>query len=790
MKKSVTLIALSALAVLVGCQREPVTQETSEEVTGVREVTTNFVLNVATSPMTKMTADAVQQNHNFRGIQNAKIFAYKTGTYDEDDATKIPYVLKTAGYDIPATQETPAVINVKEFDLGLLMAANALDNTGDKNMESDSRRVLQLSIPVGVDAVLMYGKAVKGANDSDMEYGCTYDYVYNTLQKANSVSSVPANTQFYAHPILDASVKPKYEATADMMIAVINKILATEIDATPSASFGPSGAQVTFNNLPALSWAQLGHQYEIDKIADSRYSSTDSHVEKLDHPVSGLEEVLGKCYYLFTYIRPANLPDGVTEGSDAWKAWILNNLGTAVPYGEYRAGSSFSVQKMIIDMYKIISAAKDAIPTNENEANATRLADVIIGTAENFFNSTDGTYKSVANVKTALGSSWSSEFSIVTDLNDYPGQFNVPEGAAQLGFHAQGSPISGSSDVYAEDLFFYYHPNHPLVNPLMTTFEPRKYLYPAELWYYVNSPIRVTSKDVAVDDYPNGVTPWNTTSSWTAGEWESPGQVASATRAVAVTNSLNYGVALLKSNVSTSATILEDNRAALTDESTNRQITVSGSQIVLKGILIGGVNPRMNWQFTRFYTQAETPSSSEDLSLFDGVIYDQIPTKPAISSSITNYTLVYDNYNSSEAASNQNDVFVALEFENGGDAFWGRDNLIPTGGTFYLVGKLPKPTADQITGFASKWPTDHQIPPVYGINGVDDYTAVSAKPGESKKIPRIFIQDFMTTANFTIGTKSLQHAYYSVPDLRASQMSLGLSVDLQWNTGLSFDVPL
>ena len=781
MKKSVTLIALSALAVLVGCQREPVTQETPEEVTGVREVTTNFVLNVATSPMTKMTADVVQQNHNFRGIQNAKIFAYKTGIYDKTDATKIPYVLNTTA---------PATDDVKVFDLGLLMAANSLDNTGNKNMESDSRRVLQLSIPVGVDAVLMYGKAVKGANDSDQDYGCTFDYNYNDPNKPNTVSSTPASTQFYAHPILDATVKPKYEATADMMIAVINKILATEIDAAASASFGPSGAQVTFYDLPKLSWAQLGHRYEIDKVANPRYGLADPNVEKLDHPVTGLEEVLGKCYYLFTYIRPANIPDGKPEGSDAWKEWILDNLGTAAPYGEYRAGSSFAVQKMIIDMYKIISAAKDAIPTNETEANATRLADVIIGTAEGFFNNTDGTYKTVANVKSALGTSWKEAFSIVTDLNDYPGQFNVPEGAAQLGFYAQGSPKSGSSDVYADDEFFYYHPNHPLVNPLMTTFEPRKYLYPAELWYYVNSPIRVTSKDVAVNDYPNGVTPWNTASSWTAGEWESPGQVASATRAVAVTNSLNYGVALLQSNVSVTATTLLDNRAALTDETTNRQIPVSGCQIALKGVLVGGVNPRMNWQFTRFYTQAETPSSSEDLSKFDGVIYDQIPTKPAISSPITNYTLVYDNYNSSEADSNQNDVFVALEFENGGDPFWGRDNLIPTGGTFYLVGKLPKPDSGQISDFASKWPTDHQIPPVYGINGVDDYTAASAKPGESKKIPRIFIQDFMTIANFKIGAESLQHAYYSVPDLRASQMSLGLSVDLQWNTGLSFDVPL
>ena len=437
---------------------------------------------------------------------------------------------------------------------------------------------------------------------------------------------------------------------------------------------------------------------------------------------------------------------------------------------------------MIIDMYKIIKASSETIPTNEKEANASRLAEVIMGATEQYFNTTDGTYKGTAVIKSALGTKWSSDFEIVTDLNDYPGQFGVPEGAAQLGFNVQGAD-DGDGGTYAQDEFFYYDPNHPLVNPLMTEFNPQKYLYPAELWYYVNSPIRTTDDDVTMADYPSGVTPWNDNASWTADHWTFPGKVASATRGVAVANSLNYGVALLKSEISTTASSLQDNRAALTEETTNNSIPVSGSQISLRGVLVGGVNPRMNWQFIRYH-------ESGNLSNFDGVIYDHAtgdPVLPTGSNTIVNYTLVYDNYNSSEAANNQNDVYVALEFENGGAPFWGRDNLIPTGGVFYLVGKLPKPTADQITSLSSKWPTDHQIPPVYGVDGANDYSG-SQNPGESKKIARVFIQDFMTTAHFRIGEKSLQKAYYSVPDLRASQMSLGLSVDLQWTSGLDYIV--
>lgn len=45
----------------------------------------------------------------------------------------------------------------------------------------------------------------------------------------------------------------------------------------------------------------------------------------------------------------------------------------------------------------------------------------------------------------------------------------------------------------------------------------------------------------------------------------------------------------------------------------------------------------------------------------------------------------------------------------------------------------------------------------------------------------------MTSATFVIGETSLQKALVAVPDLRAGQISLGLSVDLNWQTGLTYD---
>lgn len=793
MKKLVTLFALSALAVLAGCQRE-IANDTQED-TGVKEVTTQFVLNVAAVPQTKMSADVVQQNGNFRGIEHAKLFCYKTGI-----TSGTPYVLNTTA---------PAEGDFKEYDLSDLMSAGQISG-GDANQANSSKRILNLSIPVGVDAVMMYGKAIKAANSSDADYGCTYDYDFRDPYKANTVSSTPASTQFYSHPILDEENTDEYNATGDLMIAVINDILGTKGEAVASATVGPVGNKKTFTDLPELSWAQLGHQYEIEKFGDdSRYEDSEDNVNAkviLGRDLIGLEEILGKCYYLFTYIKPSNIPSTYTPGTDAWKDYILEHFGQEnfedmAPMGEYRGGSSFAVKKMIIDMYRIIKTATETIPTTKEEGNATRLAELILARATQFFSTEDGTYQSISVIKQALGNSWSPNYDDAKDLNDYPGYFGIPEGAAQLGFHVQGKD-NGNGGTFVQDEFYYHHPNnYPLVNPTMTEFPPRKYLHPAELWYYVNSPIRTTSDEATVASYPNGVTPWSTedwtNASWntTGIAWDSPGKVSTSTRAVAVKNSVNYGVALLKSVITTTATKLMDNRAALTEETTDRGINVSESQISLTGVLVGGVNPRMNWQFTRFYTQKDTPSSTNDLSLFDGVIYDKSTGNPALPSGdnqVVNYTLVYDNYNSEGGVDKQNDVFLALEFKNGGDAFWGRDNLIPSGGTFYLVGKLPRPT--QAQSDALPWPTDHQIPPLYGINGATDYSGVTAstetdpKPGDSKKIGRVFIQDFMTTANIKIGEDALKKAYYSVPDLRSSQMSLGLSIDLKWTTGLSYDV--
>ena len=134
--------------------------------------------------------------------------------------------------------------------------------------------------------------------------------------------------------------------------------------------------------------------------------------------------------------------------------------------------------------------------------------------------------------------------------------------------------------------------------------------------------------------------------------------------------------------------------------------------------------------------------------------------------------MVFDNYVSDATDGKQPAVNIALELVNDNEEFFGIDGRIAPGQKFYLVAKLdPNDNASGGTASSSiTWPDPTKSKfPATGIN-------------------RVFIQDYTTTANFTIN--SLKNAYVTIPDLRASKLQLGLSVDLTWQSGLTFDVPI
>lgn len=442
------------------------------------------------------------------------------------------------------------------------------------------------------------------------------------------------------------------------------------------------------------------------------------------------------------------------------------------------AGSSASVCNVIKDIYAIAQDVANASAINDDELNAQRLADVIIARIGYYFDSSSDpfTFKNLGEVDTddtpkhllvSNGAADAEDFATggkyakVTSayLKTFPQSFNLPEGVAQLTFTAftgTGSTISGG---------FAYKTlaNSQSLIDIANTLNPAKYTYPAELLYFDNSLLRVTDSDKAPSDYPNGYSVWDG-DSWTG--W-TIGRVTSTTRSVAVKNNINYGVAMLQTKV----TIDESITKFLDNHPTSDNFSLTKAEIkgfTLTGVLIGGQYKQVGWNYLS--TGDGTDNANKDFVIFDNkVAGSAIPTP----SGNENYTLVFDNFATGDT---QSDVLVALEFKNGNSKdIYGKGGMIPKDGTFYLVGKLQ--VASPVSGSSITWPDTYAIPP-YNTNG------------QSTQTTRVFIQDYMTTATFKIGEESLKNAFTTVPDLRASQTSLGLSVDLNWRSGLSFETVL
>lgn len=201
--------------------------------------------------------------------------------------------------------------------------------------------------------------------------------------------------------------------------------------------------------------------------------------------------------------------------------------------------------------------------------------------------------------------------------------------------------------------------------------------------------------------------------------------VGLATRSIALVNPINYAVARL--DVKAKA-----NQATLKDQIGN-DVAVETTTFPVTGVLIGG-QKQVDWEFKPVGGAVEK------------TIYDSQLAKSFTLSSSSTYPEAFNHTLVLETAPDA-DIHVALEFQNNsGKAFRGNNgDLIPNGCKFYLIGKL-----------------------------------------EVDNTKKVFEQDKITTASFNI--KSLKGAYNVVPDLRLPALELGLSVNLEWSKGESFDV--
>lgn len=321
--------------------------------------------------------------------------------------------------------------------------------------------------------------------------------------------------------------------------------------------------------------------------------------------------------------------------------------------------------------------------------------------------------------------------------SNYPNNINLPDGAVQLSFDKTGNKFA-----YAETL-----------SPAgIQILDASKICFPSAIYYFQSSALAATAMELDANQWPTTTTNWTAaTAPWLkdanslADGWTA--SVQPTTRSIAMRQNINYGVANLATTVKCGAVSLPDNKGlTVTDPSEFAdKVTVPAAGFPVSGLFIGGQPTKVGFNFQPEATDA-----------FDLTIYDNnltgIVAKHSTEASTPNYTIVLPN-DKGRAVTGQNKVNVAIELTNNTDKpFRGIDGIIPAGGKFYLVGQLD-PDAKTVTNVTN---------------------------------PAVFMSDYKTTLNLNI--TSLKSAYNTIPDLRSTKLQLGLSVDLEWQAGIQFDV--
>ena len=420
------------------------------------------------------------------------------------------------------------------------------------------------------------------------------------------------------------------------------------------------------------------------------------------------------------------------------------NLTTPFTKGQY-AGSAFAIKKLMTDLYNAVKPISESSTASDEDKNLANNIKTAITYSSNvvYFEVDDanpGTLKYGSNV--------------TQSYYDFPCYNGLPEGSALLTF-----------DNSSKKFMYYANPQIGGSNKVNSY----NLTYPLPIVYFDNTPARANNAEI--DTWPETTSTWDADNTWTG--WND--KVLATTRSIALKNNINYGVACLETTFTCEGTTLEDNRKGVDPSLENQTITIPSEGFQVTGILIGGQPENVNWQFINAGT-------NRDYVVYDKELSD-IKAGRNGASSAANYTLVFDNWTS--ASTGQEPVNVAIELVNTAADFYGVDGIVAYGQKFYLIGQLD-PT-NPATGSSITWP---EYPDSY--SGADDTLPKSydgrypVKAGSGNN--RVFVQDFTTTANFTI--KSLKNAYVTIPDLRASKLQLGLSVDLEWKTGLTYNVDL
>lgn len=421
----------------------------------------------------------------------------------------------------------------------------------------------------------------------------------------------------------------------------------------------------------------------------------------------------------------ANTSIGEGEGAKTWKAYatsegmnsnlkllfknFTNQLSDQV--GEVLPGSAANVKAWVTELWTNLSGLSLTEGTDDD-----KIRDAIIDNIKEKLNTATTPTDWKDNVKTA----WEG----------FPASLELPEGAAVVRWDGDEFVPETQTTTVAD------------INNL------ERFTYPAEIYYYGNSPTMVSKQDLS--DNFSSKNKWNKESE---GDTEAvlsgfnQGPVDAATKTVAMRDPLQYGVAQLVVTLKQTASTLPDSKGD--------NISV-GNNFKLTGIIVGGQLP-VGFDFSpeaalHAYSEADMRFIYDsDVNTNDG---NPFYLNSDANATNTIQTLVLQSYW-------RRSLKLVLEFEyidNGDstvDNFKGLNGYVYEGTKFYLVGEIvPKP--------------------------------VDVNPEVYEN--RVFTKDHITTVSVTVN--SLAKAYNVLPNLMSPRLEMGIELTPKWEQATTTDVIL
>lgn len=750
-------------------------------------VLAKLVLNVSSgSSETKQTAAAVQAGGaNFRGMQDVHLLTYNI---DDIGPKGEPFL-----FDVTSHKAT------QDFDLGNMMLE------GDATTTSGIR-VLQLSLPLETNTVLLYGRATRTGKDSDEKLG--------HVDAAGSATDVTLDNVTFSLKDRMNGKDAEFALFGDMMGRILTGIMNTGLEThTPARGYKVTSGAPTVDGRYHFWWP--------DDAVGRALAQTDGEGNYLPDGNTHYDENTGITYtFHIGSVTWRQLGDQFGSGANmpalaAVVGETYHNIMTIRTKSvggevlkELRSASSGSVLRLTEDLYSILSRVIAAQPNTGDEKIAQLLAEEIVTRAANFFSVDHSTgkvsYRSLNEIldgiqalipdrdrsyyvggAVEIDDSFFYRDNVTPVQTGFPQNLGLPLGSALMTFFNPHKANDQAPDYNVVS----YLTEVPAYGVGGGSFPITNYRYPAELMYYTNSNIRTSSDLKQNGEFPQATSNWWNDTYWA--NWNGGNSIKSTTQSVGVAKTINYGTALLAVKVGYSSAIIHDNNKGLHEQEENNSIEVGSlsNQFELTGIMIGGVCDQVGWDFLPKSTDF-TKMIYDDLS-YDGeegstgaIAIPRYVSAEADRYTKEIYTLTFDNYDKSKDPDDQNVVYIALELKNKtGQDLWGELNIIRRDGTFYLVGALDPKDPAALAKFK-----DGQGNIKLSRNDFN-YPPFDAS-GNTINAPRVFMQDYVTSVKLNFTPESLSHAYVTMPDLRAGQVSLGLSVDVKWESGYDFTVNL